>query len=135
MQTTIRLTVIMAALFSSMLYASEHFCPPPDLVKKNEKNISAWQHDDLYWSIGHKGWPYAKEIGFMRAIYYPENNKLDCYYRWEDPKQLGTYLWTTVALNPDANTKISVQGANWESSDNLMICKSGRPETCAFEIQ
>lgn len=134
MRIAIKLTTIMIALVSTSLYAELHHCPPAHLVKKNESNISAWEHDKLYWTIKFKEWPYAKVIGFDRVFYYPENNKLDCRYRWENPKVPGTYLWTAVELSPDANTKVSIQGANWKSVENFHTCESGRPETCAFKI-
>lgn len=134
MRIVIKLFAIAMALFSSILFAKNHFCPPAELVKQNEHTIQAWQHDRLYWSIQYRGWPYADKIGFDRVFYYPENNKLDCRYRWENPKQPGTYLWTAVELSPDANTKVSIQGVNWKSVENFHECESVRPETCAFEI-
>lgn len=128
---------IFVLLLSSikLVYAEDRFCPPPDLVKKNEKNVQAWQYKGLYWQIGYRGWPYAEQIGFDQVFYFPDKNKLDCRYKWINPREPGTYLWTSVMLSPDANTLVEISGNNWSQSSEFYNCTSGRPETCAFQIK
>jgi hypothetical protein len=133
-----KLSLIPLLLLSNAVYADVHYCPPPDLVKKNERNVKAWKDQGLYWTIAYRGWPYADQIGFQQVFYYPNKNKLDCRYKWINPKEPGTYLWTSVELSPDANTYVVLSGNNWsklEGSEELLGCTSGRPETCAFEIK
>lgn len=128
-----RFAIVIA--FLGTLEAKElHFCPPADLVKQNEKNIQPWKNNDLFWSIAYRGWPYADQISFSQVFFFPDKNKIDCRYKWMNPKEEGTYLWTSVELNPDSNQKIVITGENWQQITQGMQCSSGRPETCAFEI-
>lgn len=131
---------LMIAIISNPLFAAEyHFCPPSELVKQNEESTKAWEDKALFWSIGYRGWPYANEIGFDQAFFYEKENKLECRYKWINPDEKGTYLWTSVLLNPDADAKVIIRGKNWvkinEGATKLMRCTSGRPETCAFEVK
>ncbi|MBS0287718.1 MAG: hypothetical protein JSR17_10500 [Proteobacteria bacterium] len=131
-----KLTVFFSVLsVINTVYAEDHFCPSADLVKKNEKNVQAWENNKLYWQIGYRGWPYAEQIGFDQAFFFPKTHKLDCRYKWINPQQPGTYLWTSVLLSPDANAIVEVSGTNWSKKEDFYNCTSGRPETCAFKIK
>jgi len=135
MRTLIKISIIFVYMFSSCVFAQYHYCPSPDVVKANENNVQAWEHEGLFWSITYRGWPYAEKIGFDQVFYYPESNRLDCRYKWMNPKEPGTYLWTSVELSPDADTTIVIAGKRWEVTDNFFMCHAGRTETCAFELK
>ena len=134
--TRIPVISLVLLLFSSDLIAGQlYFCPPAELVKENEKNISPWKSNKLFWTISYHGWPYPEKIAFDQVFFFIKENKIDCRYKWINPKEEGTYLWTSVDLNPDANAKIYVTGEHWKKISQGMQCSSGRPETCAFEIK
>ncbi len=131
----LRLPAVLLLLASVTAYAEDHFCPPADVVKKNEHNVQAFKNDKLYWRIAFRGWPYADQIGFDQVFYYPQNNKIDCRYRWVNPEKPGTYLWTAVELSADADSTVEISGNNWDESNEVINCTGGRPESCSFKVK
>ncbi len=135
-KTSVLLTSGLLVLSFAGVVCAEYHCPAPDLVKQNEKNVSPWKDDGLFWSIGERNWPYAEQIGFDQVYFYPSDNKIECRYKWLSPKDNKTILWTSVLLNPDANQLVNIPAnVAWKKFEKGINCVSGRPETCAFDLK
>lgn len=109
-----------------------YFCPPAEVIIKHQYNPEEFQAGELYWQMDYQGWKAPGSVGFMQAL-INHNNNLVCYYRWPNPKDMGTYLWMTIHLSPSVNQVVKPYGPYWtiEKKEKQALCTSGI-NACAF---
>lgn len=109
-----------------------HFCPPGAEVMKHQYDPEAFQSGGLFWQMDFEGWKGPDKVGFMQAL-INKNNNLVCYYHWPNPKDKGTYLWTTIHLSPSVNQIVKPYGSYWstEKDEAKALCMAGI-NACAF---
>lgn len=108
-------------------------CPSAEVVRQHVGQSGPFIVDGHSWSFASVDWQPPGKIEFNQAFYYPENQSIECNYTWPDPKIAGK-LWLRISLNLPANQSVKQIGSHWVKTDNVTLCSSGTPNTCAFEI-